>query len=80
MAHHAAWEGAREQGEEAVEEAATTIFQKIVRSELHWDQSSPGSMFIGRKFPEKLRRRSSAYFEPERRESVKSIRCRLKDD
>ena len=79
MAHHAAWEGA-EQGEEAVEEAATTIFQKIVRSELHWDQSSPASMFIGRKFPEKLRRRSSAYFEPERRESVKSIRCRLKDD
>ena len=77
MAHHAAWEGA-EQGEEAVEEAATTIFQKIVRSELHWDQSSPSS--IGRKFPEKLRRRSSAYFEPERRESVKSIRCRLKDD
>ena len=30
MAHQAAWEGA-EQGEEAVEEAATTIFQKIVR-------------------------------------------------
>ena len=39
MAQHAAWEGA-EQGEEAVEEAATTIFQKIVRSELHSDQSS----------------------------------------
>ena len=34
MAHHAAWEeGAEHQGEEAVEEAATTIFQKIVRSE-----------------------------------------------
>ena len=31
MAHQAAWEVA-EQGEEAVEEAATTIFQKIVRS------------------------------------------------
>ena len=31
--------------------------------------------FDFRKFPEKLRRRSSAYFEPERRESVKSIRC-----
>ena len=31
MAHHAAWEGT-EDGEEAVEEAATTIFQKIVRS------------------------------------------------
>ena len=29
---------------------------------------------VCRKFPEKLRRRSSAYFEPERRESVKSIR------
>ena len=33
MAHQAAWEVA-EQGEEAVEEAATTIFQKIVRSQL----------------------------------------------
>lgn len=31
MAHHAAWEGT-EDGEEAVEEVATTIFQKIVRS------------------------------------------------
>ena len=30
MAHHAAWEGT-EDGEEAVEEVATTIFQKIVR-------------------------------------------------
>ena len=33
MAHQAAWEVA-EQGEEAVEEAATTIFQKIVRLQL----------------------------------------------
>ena len=33
MAQHAAWEGDH-QGEEAVEEAATTIFQKIVRSKL----------------------------------------------
>ena len=33
MAHHAAWEGT-EDGEEAVEEVATTIFQKIVRSYL----------------------------------------------
>ena len=33
MAHNAAWEGEADQGEEAVEEAATTIFQKIVRLE-----------------------------------------------
>ena len=50
MEQHAAWEGA-EQGEEAVEEAATTIFQKIVRSELHWDQSVPGSTFNWQEVP-----------------------------
>ena len=35
---------------------------------------------VCRKFPEKLRRRSSAYFEPERRESVKSIRWIRNED
>ena len=70
MAHHAAWEeGAEHQGEEA----ATTIFQKIVRSEFEFAAKSC-KFNAYRKFPEKLRRRSSAYFEPERRESVKSIR------
>ena len=74
MAHQAAWEGAEHHGEEAVEEAATTIFQKIVRFDICSDKKVAKVTLQCRKFPEKLRRRSSAYFEPERRESVKSIR------